>query len=144
MSLRLSYKLYDALTEASKRTGFSITDIGNKSMRKYERYVAELNVVEIYNHVNDYELMRLPTNIRFKPELVKGKTSQEKRNILWWYINLSRDAEQIVPLKIDPEEQKAIQADIIEGNRNIQKLHTELYANGAFVDYGEVDVVMGG
>ena len=104
MSIRLEIETYKALVIAGNRTGLSFTDIGNKSMAKFDRIKTPALCSQIKKYKSDYKKKTDPVPIRFKPELIKGKSQALQRAILNWYLRASNVPPKGAPLVIDPQD----------------------------------------
>lgn len=105
MSLRLTIPAYQKLIVVSNKSGFSFSYIGNSALRKWNRLHFENIVASFDLCKSDHPLMEQPTNIRFKPVLVEGKSPGLLRHILSWYLDdFEKKYKKPVPLEIDIEE----------------------------------------
>lgn len=125
MNIRLPTATHKKLQFASEFYGLSMTEIGNKAMLKWNRSdnVAKAENKKVATRMDN------PINIRFKKNLITDKTPDEIRYILEWYLDLHTYQEP-PPLAIDPQEEKALQEDIYQGQRNLMQWQMELQEVG--------------
>jgi hypothetical protein len=123
MQIRLPKDLQDKLNLAREVYGLKLNEIGDKALRKWNRLGSQLPTQK-----NGYKDLSNPINIRFMPNLEKGKSADDVRYILTWYLDLPQHKSMGNPVKlyIDKEEQAAISRDIAEGEKNIIDLKMEL------------------
>jgi len=87
MSIRLTLPCYQKLIVVSNKSNLSFTEIGNKSIKQFDRLNSDELVASFKKQKDDYNLMNTPTSIRFKPELIKGKSQALIRHILEWALD---------------------------------------------------------
>jgi len=106
MNIRLSTTLHEKLQYASDFYNLSMTEIGNRAMRKWNNQTSV--AIPERKKVATTLAMDNPINLRFHSHLVDDKSHSDLRYILDWYIDL-HSFDNGLPLEIDPNEKQAFE-----------------------------------
>ena len=101
-TLRISQRMYEELKRAGEISGFTMSEIARKALRKHNRLGVEVPEAEEATRAGQVIYLFIPDDLR------RGRSSGDIRNVLNWYLKQHRIKKTILFLETGRKEKEVM------------------------------------